>query len=269
MNHTMRTSCLGPEGSFSERAATELCGGEIVLAKSFHEAVSMLLAGEVDRAVLPVENSLGGGVLPVLDLLAASPVFGEAEKVLPIDHRLALLKGVEKGDIRTICSHEQAFAQCGEYLRVNFPDARLVSAPSTAASLQMLDGHTAAIVGSHIVRENVLLSENNIADNKQNFTRFLRVRRGSGEQAACGTVFVCAVCAHRPGALYGLLKIFDRHALNLTHIESRPVKGRVGEYRFFIEFAGDLRSKKVQKAIVEAENYCTEFKLLGGYGEPR
>ena len=89
---------------------------------------------------------------------------------------------------------------------------------------------------------------------------------GSGHS---DTVFLCAVCAHRPGALLGLLKIFGDHSLNLTRIESRPVKEAFGQYRFFIEFAGDIGSDEVKSALSEAEGYCSQFKLLGAYHSPR
>lgn len=264
---TGKASCLGPAGSFSEVAARELCEGyDIVLTESFAEAAALLTEGKVDYAVLPVENSLNGGVLSVLDLLARTEIFGEEESLCIIDHRLATLEGVKEGDIDTVCSHEQALGQCTEYLREHFPHAKLLSVPSTAESLTRLDGHTAGIVGAHMRREGVALSAANIADNKQNFTRFLRFSRGNGSDAAqSAMVFFCAVCPHKPGALLGLLKIFQRYTLNLTRIESRPVKEAFGEYRFFVEFAGNIGDERVRRALKEAEHYCNQFKLLGAY----
>ena len=229
----------------------------------------MLLTGEAEYAVLPVENSLNGGVLPVLDLLAHEPLFGEEEVVLPVDLRLARLESVKDADISVIYSHEQALGQCAEYLSVRFPNAALKTTSSTAESLSRLDGHSAGIVGAHIGREGVVLSAENIADNRQNFTRFLRFRRGGAGSGHSDTVFLCAVCAHRPGALLGLLKIFGDHSLNLTRIESRPVKEAFGQYRFFIAFAGDIGSDEVKSALSEAEGYCSQFKLLGAYHSPR
>lgn len=264
---TNKVSCLGPDGSYSRLAAEQLCKGEeIVLCHSFGESVNKLLSGDTDHAVLPVENSINGGILTVLDLLAEKEIFGDEEYILRIDHRLALKEGTWLEDIDTVCSHEQALNQCAEYIRRTFPNVSLLATASTAESLKRIDGHTAGIVGSHVKEKGVVLSEENIADNKQNFTRFLRLRRGGpslDKQSAM--VFFCAVCAHRPGALLGLLKIFQRHSLNLTRIESRPVKDSYGVYRFFIEFAGDITTERVRNALSDAEAYCTQFKLIGAY----
>ncbi len=262
----LKASCLGPAGSYSELAARELCKGcEIVLCHSFSDAVSLLVGGEVDCAVLPVENSLNGGVLPVLDLLAGADIFGEEEYLLPIDHRLAMLEGVRREDIKTVYSHEQALGQCARYLHENFPSAALIATASTAESVSRLDLSSAGIVGAHVKREGLVLSAENIADNKQNFTRFLRVVRGEGSVRRSSMVFLCAECAHQPGSLLGLLAIFYRHGLNLTRIESRPLKDSFGQYRFFIEFAGDIASAEVREALSEVKAYCTAFKLLGAY----
>ncbi len=263
----LKASCLGPEGSYSELAARELCKGcGIVLCHSFSDAVSLLVGGEVGCAVLPVENSLNGGVLPVLDLLAGADIFGEEEYLLPIDHRLAMLEGVRREDVKTVYSHEQALGQCSQYLHENFPSAALIATASTAESVSRLDRTSAGIVGAHVKREGLVLSAENIADNKQNFTRFLRVVRGDdGRAIRSSMVFLCAECAHRPGSLLGLLAIFYRHGLNLTRIESRPLKESFGQYRFFIEFAGDIASEKVRAALSEVKAYCTAFKLLGAY----
>lgn len=262
-----KVSCLGPEGSFSALAARTLCkDGTVVLCKSFAEAVSRLLSKETEYAVLPVENSLGGGVVSVLDLLAENDIFGEEEAVLSVDHRLAMLEGVKAGDIRRVYSHEQALLQCACYLQKNFPQAELVGTLSTAESLNKLDGCSAGIVGAHMKREGVVLSAENIADNKKNCTRFLRFRRGTlrdGEHG--GAVFLCAQCAHEPGSLVKLLQIFSREGLNLTRIESRPVKEEPGKYRFFIELKGDIGSPSVQRAVCAARAYCSKFKLIGVY----
>ncbi len=261
-----RISCLGPVGSYSELAAKRMCpDAEVILCHSFTDAVRKLMAGETDGAVLPVENSLNGGVLECLDLLEEQDIFAREEFPLPVDHRLAVLEGVKYEDIKRIYSHEQALGQCANFLERNFPDAEYVGTASTVESLGRLDKCSAGIVGSHIEREGVVLSGTNIADNKSNFTRFVLVERRGKLPEKSAMVFFSAVCADRPGSLLGLLKIFLRHGLNLTRIESRPVKGEFGQYRFFIEFAGDLASEWVQKALAEAEASCEQFKLLGAY----
>ncbi len=263
---TGRVSCLGPTGSFSEYAAVKMCEGyELVLCHSFTEAVRALIAGETDYAVLPVENSISGGVLECLDLLVENDIFASKEYPIPVDQRLATLEGTRKEDIRYIYSHEQALRQCADYVAQNFPHAVCVPTSATVESLCRLDGQSAGIVGAHVRREGVVLSEENIADAKGNFTRFILVERGSALPDHSVMIFLSAVCSHKPGSLLGLLKIFQRQSLNLTRIESRPVKEAFGVYRFFIEFAGDIGNDRVKKVLEEARVHCTQFKILGAY----
>lgn len=265
---TGRVSCLGPNGSYSELAAMRMCGGqEIVLCHSFNEAVKKLLAGETDHAVLPVENSLNGGVNECLDLLEEEDIFGVDEYLLPIDHRIALLEGVSPRDIRFIYSHTQAIGQCLNYLAEHFPNAECRETASTAESLSRLDGCSAGIVGAHMRREGVVLSPENIADNRSNFTRFLLVERKGEIPKRSAMIFCCFICKNsdKPGALLGLLKIFLKRSINLTRIESRPVKGEFGKYRFFIEFAGDIGTPRIREALEEVRRFSVQYKLLGAY----
>ncbi len=253
-------------GSYSEYAAKIMCeGSEVVLCHNFAETVKKLTAGEVDCAVLPVENSLNGGVSECLDLLDSEEIFGVREDLLLVDHRLALLEGVNRKEIDTVCSHEQALGQCTEYLERNFPQAQYVETSSTVESLKLLNSHTAGIVGAHVKRDGVTLSGENIADNKGNYTRFLLVERRGKLPEHSVMVFFSAVCQHKPGALVNLLKIFQRYSLNLTRIQSRPVKDQFGQYRFFIEIAGDIGGERVKAALSEAKKVCASFKLLGAY----
>ena len=261
-----RVSCLGPAGSFSELAARKLCpNSEVVLMPSFALAVKELNEGRVDFCVLPVENSLNGAVLANLDLLEREEIFGVEELMLPIDHRLATLAGVSLEDVRFVYSHEQAIGQCGAFLRTHLPQAQYIYTSSTAESLEKLDAHAAGIVGAHVQRAGVKLSSENIADNSKNVTRFMRIVRRGELPKKSNKIFFCAVCAHKPGALFGLLRIFADYGFDLTRIESRPVKESFGEYRFFIEIAGDLKDEKTRRALEDAAAYCRQFKLLGAY----
>ncbi len=263
----MKVSCLGPDGSYSVLAAQKTCkGAQLILCKNFPEVIARLSSGEVDCAVIPIENSIQGGVLQNLDLLERENVFAVEECVLAIDHRLVVKKGVPLKDVTQIYSHEQAIGQCSEYLNKYFPNAQILFADSTAKSLQMLNEHTAGIVGGHVKREDLTISEESISNEKNNFTRFLRLVRGDATPKNSEKLFCCTVLKHRPGALLQLLKIFADGNVNLTRIESRPIKDVFGEYRFFIEFKGDISSPAVQELLrrVEQEN-SDKFRLLGAY----
>lgn len=265
-----KVSCLGPEGSYSELAAKKLCAGaQIMLCRSFPEVISALLSGAADSAVVPIENSIQGGVLQNLDLLYSENVFAVETYSLPIDHRLAVKEGTPLSKIERVCSHQQAIGQCSEYLQTRLPQAKIVYTQSTAESLSKIDGVTAGIVGAHVHQEGVVLSEYNIANEKRNFTTFFRlVRRGEediGHAAHGEKVFFCAVLEHRPGSLLALLQVFAEAGINLTKIESRPIRDVPGEYRFFIEISGDAAKPQVRRALERARESCSQCKILGVY----
>lgn len=263
----MKVSCLGPAGSYSARATEKFNIGETVLCTTFRQAVLMLVRGETDACVLPIENSIQGGIRQNLDLLCAHEgIYAVAEEVLSIDHRLALLAGVKGEAVERIYSHEEALSQCGRFLQEKFPDAQIICTESTAKSLDMLDEHSAGIVGAHVRREGVVLSAENVADETKNFTHFLLLRRGKENlPAKTKKVFICVSLSHRPSSLLRFLQTIDSFGLNLTKIESRPAHDAIGEYRFFIEFEGDLSDKVVQYALPVLEERARWFRLLGAY----
>lgn len=265
----MKISCLGPDGSYSHLAVKNLCpDAEVELCRTFSQAVSELIKENADGVILPIENSIQGGVLQNLDLLQKSEdLYAVKEYVLKIDHRLAYMAGAKKEDIKIIYSHQQALSQCEEYIRTNFPEARLVNTNSTSESLDMIrDFSAAGIVGSHMKREGIVISPENIADETSNFTHFLLVERGyENIEPHTSKVFFSAVCKHRPGTLLKLLQVIYVYDLNMTKIESRPIKSSPGEYRFFIEFEGDYADWKVKKAIEDIKAECRSFKLIGAY----
>lgn len=260
---------LGPEGSYSCLAARALCPeAEYVPCRSFFEAVASLNAGEADGTVLPVENTLQGAVTQNLDLLYANKqLFAVQEYVLPVEHRLIAREGTELGDVRRIFSHQQAILQCGRFLSETLPHAELIYTDSTAKSLGHIERKgDAGIVGSHMQAEGFVFLTGNIADEKKNFTHFLLVRRGEGSLPAhSGRVYFAATCPHEPGALLKMLQILAVYDLNMTKIESRPIKNSPGEYCFFIEFKGDVAAKSVRASLDRMKEYSRNFKLLGCY----
>lgn len=265
----MKVSCLGPDGSYSCLAARELSpDAEIVLCPTFLQAIASLGKGESDAVVLPIENSIQGGVLQNLDLLQRTEdLYAVKEYVLKIEHRLAYLNGSSLDKIRTVYSHPQALGQCSDFLNDYLPNAKQEAVDSTAESLEkIVDETCAGIVGSHVKREGIVLSEKSISNEASNFTHFLLLKRGK-ENIAEHTkrVFFHANCRHRPGALLKLLQVIYVYDLNMTKIESRPIRTSPGEYSFFIEFEGDYSDWKVKKAIEDIRSECSSLKILGAY----
>lgn len=281
----MKIAFLGPEGSYSHVAAkeflkTESIGqtaindwDECVPFRNFSEVLNAVSLGRVDAAAVPIENSLQGGVLQNMDLLQSSKdLYAVKELIIRIDHRLVYKKGVALSEIGRVYSHRQALDQCAAYLSKEMPFASLRETESTGFGLTraMEDetGKSAAIVGVHTtsLRDGFVMSEESISDEKNNFTHFLLVKRGEEWLPEHSQrVFFSAVCPHRPGSLLELLAIIAKYDINMTKIESRPVKNRPGDYRFFIEADCDIASQEVQNLLAAVRENTLECKLIGAY----
>ena len=264
-----KVAYLGPDGSYSRLAAEKFRPqAEYFGYSSFALVIKALLEGECNLAVLPIENSLNGGVNQNIDLLQYTDgLIAFEELSIQIEHRLATRSGADISKITRIFSHRQALEQCGEYLSKNFPNAKLMGAPSTAAGLEMLEYDTdACIVGAHTRREGITLSPYNIADEKSNFTHFLLIKKGGVEDCKPSQkIYFSATCHHRPGELLNMLSIIADGGLNMTKIESRPIKDKPGEYRFFIEAEGNCFSESVKMVLKKVESVSNSFKILGAY----
>lgn len=263
---------LGPEGTYSEIAAAHLAPDEQKKAfESFPLLINALKKGEIDSAAIPVDNSVNGAVTQNLDLLQdLHGVCAVAACQVKIDHRLVTKKGANASKIKRIYSHAQALGQCARYLNEHFPAATLMQVQSTSGCFNEIKSEEdAGIVGSQCKREGFTLSKECISDEKNNYTLFLLVVRGTPE--TCGhtdRIFFSLTCRHEVGALVKMLAHLAENGLNMTKIESRPVKSRVWEFRFFIEVEGDYSDPEVRAAIEKVGVMASSFKLLGCYKYP-
>lgn len=262
----MKIAYLGPEGSYSSIVASEF-QGEGVPYPNFKKVVEATLSGECDSCVLPIENTLQGGVLQNLDLLSEVSLIAIDEYLLTIHHRLIHRKGVPLSKIKRIYSHEQAIGQCTRFLVNEVPSVEVIAVESTAKGVKMISSDfEAGIGGEHLITDELEAYDIEIADEPNNFTHFLHlVPSEKGITRHTERIFLVAVCPNRPGSLLGLLEIISHAGLNMTKIESRPIKASPGEYSFFIEFEGDYLSDFVQKTIKEMEAYCRRLKIIGAY----
>lgn len=262
-----RAGYLGPAGSYSGLAVQKLCrGAEEVVCLSFRALFSALKAGDIDVAVIPIENTVNGAVTQNLDLLEETEgVIAVGQCEVEIDHRLITLRGAKSENIKKIYSHPQALEQCSKYLAENFPDAKLYNTASTAESVEMLkSADCAGIVGAHMKADGLVLGGENLSDEKNNRTRFLKVVRGGTEKLEkVKSVFFSFTCRHEAGALCKALEVISRHGLNMTKIESRPIKEKCGEFRFFIEIEADYAA--ATGVLDELKGQCLSLKILGAY----
>jgi chorismate mutase/prephenate dehydratase len=260
---------LGPEASFSH-LASRLHFGESGcffpqsgIARVFDEVEK----GSVDWGVVPVENSLEGSVNVTLDRLILTPLKIRAEIYLRISQCL-ISSAKNTKSIKSIYSHPQALAQCQSWLRTNMPNCTLGEMESTAAAVQMVRGKkTEAAIGSKLAAEcyglNILAD--GIEDNPSNMTRFLVI--GSGEAQATGLDKTSLIFAtpDSPGSLHRALSSFARRKINLSKIESHPVKERLWEYLFFVDVIGHTNDKTIKNCLRELKDKTTYLKILGSY----
>lgn len=260
---------LGPDGTYSFLAAKKLCPqADLTAYSSFFTLFKALEEGEVKAIVVPVENTVNGAVTQVLDLFEESEnICATAACAVKVDHRLAMLQGADLSKIKRVYSHSQALAQCSEFLANKLPQAKLIETSSTAESLDKIaSGEDAGIVGAHIQRDGVALSQYSVSDEEKNYTQFLFAQKGApAEGAFSDRIFFTVTCRHRVGALVELLSILRDGAINMTEIESRPIKNRTGEFRFFIEVEGNYAAPEIRSALKKIEAEANSFKLLGCY----
>lgn len=265
----MRVGYLGPEGSYTHLAALRMRpNADHMPYSGFSALISSLVSGETGGIIVPIENALNGGVVQVMDLLQSNDgLVAVEESRLKIDHRLITSVGADLRGIKRIYSHEQALKQCAKYLAENFPCAEQIPVSSTTAGLDMiLSPSDAGIAGAHTHRAGLAVSSENIADEKNNFTYFLYVIKGEiPENTHSRRVYFSVTCKNVPGALLRILGPVSHRGLNMTKIESRPIKNRDEEYRFFIETDGDYASDNVKGALEEIKAESNSFRLLGCY----
>lgn len=284
-----RVGYLGPEGTFSEEALLAGVAPDVVEPvglPSIFETVGALRRGEVDWALVPIENSLEGSINVTLDLLAAEArdVTIVGEVLLRVRHSLIAAEALELSEIHTVLTHPQVPGQCTRFLREQLPRARVLAAGSTAEAVRAVvtgrrPGHAAIgtllaarIYGGTVIREG-------IEDRADNETRFAWLARGSGEHAALPpmraqdlarakwktSLVFWGLGAKRPGWLLRCLGAFARREINLTKIESRPRRERLGDYMFFVDFEGRLAESRVEQAIGSLRELCEEVHVLGSY----
>lgn len=263
----------GEPGAYSEEAAAGFFG-EQVHSKGlpwFNDVFEALAKGEADYAMLPIENSSTGSIRQVYDLLAQYDFSLVGEWQVKVEHCLAALPGVTLDDIRTVCSHEQGLLQCDRFLD-DHPNWQRVPTLDTAGSAKHVketgDRTTAAICSRRAAKLyglNILAEA--INHYNVNFTRFvavsprLELRPGRDKIAAVFSL------PHQSGSLQEILTVFAVRGLNLLKLESRPIPNREWEYRFFVEFSGDLTDPGMEDVLQELELLSVDFRVLGNFKE--
>jgi prephenate dehydratase len=270
----MPVAYLGPPGTFSEEAVARCdlaAGGEAVPFPTFADAYRALRRGEVDGALLPIENSIEGSVGATLDLLVAEhgPLI-RRELLLPVRQHLLAPPGTRLEDVVRVLSHPQPFGQCSRFLHERLPRAALEPTHSTAdAARKVAAGEPgAAAIGSKTAaaRYGLAVLAESIQDVDENVTRFvLLAQADEGPTGADRTSIAFTLDRDRPGGLYEVLGEFAGRGINLSKVESRPMKEALGHYVFFLDFEAHRLDPAAAEALAGVRSRVHRLYLLGSY----
>jgi prephenate dehydratase len=274
----MRIAYLGPAGTFTEDALGEAIPGagfEPLRTPTIPDAILAVERGEADRGLVPIENSLEGSVRPTLDTLVfeagAVTIVGEHDYRVRV--HLIAREGTRAEDVEAVLSHPQPLAQCQRFLREQFGAVELRSASSTAAAVRMVSESSrpwaalgaraaAALYGCELLQEGV-------EDSDDNVTRFVWIAAAGSEPAGSGpwktSLVFSEVGADHPGALVECLSEFSGRGINLTRIESRPLRQGLGQYMFFCDLEGRETDSTVAEAIAALRTKAASVRILGSY----
>ncbi|MDD7023238.1 MAG: prephenate dehydratase [Oscillospiraceae bacterium] len=266
----VRVVFQGVEGANSEAAMRAYFGDRVnsFHVASFREAMEAIEEGMADFAVLPIENSSAGIVSEIYDLLVEFENYIVGEQVLKIESCLMGVKGAKLSDIQAVYSHPQALMQTARYLEEH--GWQQISMSNTAAAAQMVareqDKSRAAIGNSLAARLYGLdILEPEISYNSSNSTRFIIVTNQKIYRKDAEKISICCEIAHESGSLYHAMSHFIYNRLNMCKIESRPIEGRNWEYRFFIDFEGNLNDSAVKNALRGLRDETRNMRILGNY----
>jgi prephenate dehydratase len=275
---------LGPPGTYAEQAAISYINilSENTDLKSFlcpyptiAQTLRAVAQGQAELAVVPIENSIEGGVTMTLDTLwQLEDLQIQLALILPIVHTfISCATSLE--EIKTVYSHPQGLAQCQVWLEQYLPNVQLIAANSTTEALEKLDSDlTAGAISSQRAAHlyNLPIMAKAINDRPENCTRFWVVSKGKipNKYPVLGngtsrTSLALSIPADMPGSLAKQLQVFANKGINLTRIESRPTKLSLGTYVFFIDVEGDRKDEKMQSALAELDKQTEILKIFGSY----
>ncbi len=283
----MRIGYFGPEGTYTQEAmlasATTLgLDVEAVPLPTIYETVMAVHDGTVERALVPIENSLEGSVNATLDALAHETERVEivGEVVMPIRHCLITRTELALGEIETVVSHPQATAQCARFIRAQLPQAQVTAGSSTAEAVRMVAGHDGpwAALGNRAAAEHygcVVLAAG-VEDVPGNETRFVwlaRIGSGAGSDRGPGAFKTAIVFwgagTERPGWLVACLSAFARRDINLSRIESRPRRQGLGSYMFFVDMEGRVGDPHIQEGLAAVRQHAEVVRVIGSFPAAR
>jgi len=274
----MRIAYLGPRGTFSEDAMQAAVGDadvEPAPAASVYDAIQAVREGSADRALVPFENSIEGAVTATLDTLAfdADGVTLVGEYDLPIRHCLIAREDMPLERIEAVISHPQPSAQCARFIRENLPQAEVRASPSTAEAVRTVaeSDQPWAALGAESAAElyGAAVLRHGVEDEPDNITRFVWVAPEGTTASGSGPWRTSLVFSElgedHPGSLVDALQVFSDRAVNLSRIESRPLRRGLGRYQFFLDVEGSASEEPLAGAVEALRAKAENVRLLGSW----
>ena len=266
----VRVVFQGAEGAYSQAAMRQYFGEEVnsFHVDTFRDACCAIEEGSADFAVLPIENSTAGIVNEIYDLLVEFENYIVGEQIIRIEHCLLGVPGTRMEDIRTVFSHPQSLMQSARFLaehdwkQISLPNnafaARKVAQEGDCTQAAIASEYAGKVYGLEVLKKPVNQSETNS-------TRFIIITNQKIFRKDAKKVSICFEIAHESGSLYHMLSHFIYNNLNMTKIESRPIEGRNWEYRFFVDFDGNLADSAVKNALRGLRDEAQNMRILGNY----
>jgi len=275
---SIKYAYLGPAGTFTEAALFKMAASDdqLIAYANVTAALDAVRKGQVNKALVPIENSVEGVVARTLDELASGePLVITAETTLPVTFSLMTLENKDPKDIKSIATHPHAESQCRSFIAKNYPNAQVIETASTAAAAKGLSkGDYDAAIGSVIAAKNYQLKiiAEDIGDNTNAVTRFVVVEKPGKSPAATGkdrTSLAVFIAIDHAGALLEILNEFAKHQVNLSFIQSRPTGSQLGHYHFIIDAEGHIDDQPVAAALAGLKEICEDIRFLGSYPQAK
>ena len=266
----MRIAFQGEPGAYSEAAAIRFSDhADLLPCESFDDVFNAVAAGKATHGILPVENSIGGSIHRNYDLLLEHdlPIVGEVQ--LEITHNLLVLPGTKIEQVKKIYSHPQALAQCERFLR-SLPGVSVEATYDTAGSAKLVKEKglkDAAAIASERAAQvfGLEILKPEIQDFSDNITRFLLVSRMADADLQADKTTVVFSLPNEPGSLFKALSVFALREIDLTKIESRPIRGRPWEYLFYVDLPVGRHDLRCARALVHLAEFARSMRTLGSY----
>jgi len=272
---TRRIATLGPPGTFSDVAVRQWAqatgdGFGVDYHRAIPDVFEAVKRGDAPLGMVPVENMIDGTIVLSLDRLFDTGLSVSGELLVAIHQSIAALPGATLGSVRRVLSIPPVFAQVRNWLRVNMPQAKLVEANSTAEAIEQvartrLEGDAAIGLASTAEAAGLEVLARDIEDEKENVTRFFVIGAADAPRTGRDRTSLCVhEIPNRPGVLDQILQVMARHGLNLSKVESRPTRRKIGEYQFYIDLEGHREDAVVKDALAELGREC-RVKVFGSY----